>query len=299
MLDYKALEALAAVIELQSFEAAALKLHITQSAVSQRIKGLETYYGAPLLIRMLPYKLTPLGSTLMSHYNQVSLLENALSNQLSSDWVKPTIAIALNRDSLETWFLDLIEKKSLFDQITLEVVADDQELTLDYFKRGLVTACLSTQEKAVAGGKVTFVGNMDYVMVASPAFYKEYFSKKNSPQQFLKAPAIKFDHNDKLHERYLEKFFGIDASEMHFHILPSVRGFKKYALLGYGYCLIPKIDIVEELKKKKLVLIYPEKVWQIPLYWHSWAIETYFYQKFNYEMTNYLKLKLQPENSND
>ena len=289
MLDYRGIEALYTVHRLQSFEAASKHLHITQSAVSQRIKGLETHFGEPLLVRTLPYKPTKLGEHLIGHYKRLCLLEESLTEQIKPTEAKPHIAIAINRDSLETWFLEAIEHTNIFGNIMLEVIADDQELTLDYLKKGVVSACLSTSGKAILGGNATFVGNMEYVLAASPEFVKQHFTKGDPKKSLLNSPAIKFDRNDQLHERYLEKFFGLRGDEIHFHIIPSVEGFKKYALLGHGYGMIPKIDILDELKQKKLVQLHKDKVWQIPFYWHSWDIESKFYRKFNTEMIALMK----------
>lgn len=289
MLDYRGIEALYTVQELQSFEGAAKKLRITQSAISQRIKALETYYGEPLLIRTLPYRPTLLGEQLIGHYKRICLLEEDLKAQLDTSAAIPKISIALNRDSLETWFLEA----DLYEGIILEVIADDQELTLDYLKKGLVSACISTTEKEILGGKVEFLGDMEYVLVASSAFAKKHFSQGSPKESLSNAPAIKFDRNDYLHERYLEKYFHLSGAELNFHVVPSVRGFKKFALKGYGYGLIPRIDIIEELKKKKLVQLYPDKVWKIPLYWHYWAVESKIYKKFNAEMIAYARRAMQ------
>jgi LysR family transcriptional regulator, chromosome initiation inhibitor len=293
MLDYRGIEALYTVQELQSFEAAAKKLHITQSAVSQRIKGLETHYGEPLLIRTLPYKPTKLGESLIGHFERICLLEKSLEQELAHSGVKPHVSIALNRDSLETWFLELIEQTSIFDSVTLEIIADDQELTLDYLRKGLVSACLSTSEKAIIGGRAEFLGNMEYLLVASPKFIEQYFSTKDQKKCLVNAPAIKFDKNDFLQERYLEKFFGLSGEDLSFQTIPSVQGFKKYAILGYGYGLIPKLDIIKELKNKKLVQLYRNKVWEIPLYWHYWEIESQFYKKLNQDIIHQARNKLQ------
>lgn len=283
MSDYLGLEALYTVMQLQNFELAAKMLHITQSAVSQRIKGLESYYGEPLLIRSQPYRLSKLGLQLIGHYKKMCLLEEDLNRQLGVT-TTPHISIAINRDSLETWFFDLISEFKEFNHITLEVIADDQELTIDYLKNGRVSACLSTSEKEILGGKVAYLGKMEYYLVASPALIKSY------PKQLLqKATAIKFDQNDKLHERYLEKYFGIDGTNLKFHVIPSVKGFKQFALLGYGYGLIPKIDIVHELKTKQLINLYPNKIWEIPLYWHYWDVQSKFYQQFNTDMIRFIK----------
>jgi|694.fasta_scaffold02776_7 LysR family transcriptional regulator (chromosome initiation inhibitor) len=291
MFDYRAIEALYMVQEMQNFELAAKKLHVTQSAISQRIRSLEDYYGEPVLIRTQPYRPTLLGKKLIGHFKKVALLEKELKQQLGAQTDLPTVSIALNRDSLETWFMNLIEESDIFKGLLLEIIADDQELTLNYLKNGTVSACLSTSEKEVLGGNVSFLGSMEYILVASPSFAKQYFSKNNLKKCLQNAPAIKFDQNDKLHERYLEKFFGINGSELKYSIIPSVKGFKQFTLMGHGYALIPKMDIVEELKKKLLVKICP-KSWNIPLYWHYWAIQSKFYQKFNADMILYAKQKL-------
>lgn len=292
MLDYRGIEALYTVQDLQSFEAAAKKLHITQSAVSQRIKGLESFYGKPVITRILPYRPTELGRELIGHFKRICLLEEDLEKQIGKSALLPRISIAINRDSLETWFLDLVKETEVFKNISLEIIADDQELTLNYLKNGLVSACLSTSEKEIQGGRVHLLGKMEYVLVASPAFVKKYFAEGNPKKNLRNAPAIKFDQNDTLHERYLEKFFHLDGRELNYHIVPSVAGFKKFALLGYGYALIPKIDIIDELKEKRLVQICSDKIWKIPLYWHYWAVESKFYQKFNADIIQHAVKKL-------
>lgn len=293
MLDYKGIEALHTVLEEQSFEEAAKKLFITQSAVSQRIKGLESYYGEPVLVRQLPYRPTKLGKQLLGHFKQLCLLEEDLKKQLGEKNILPHLTIAINRDSLETWFQEIIEEKGLFENLILEVIAEDQELTLEHLKNGTASACLSTSEKEVVGGNVSFLGDMEYILAASPTFVKKYFSKGTPKQCFSAAPAIKFDQNDKLHERFLEKCFGFNGSHLNYYTIPSVRGFKKFALMGYGYGLIPRMDIMQELKKKQLVQIYPEKTWKMPLYWHYWSVQSKFYQKFNDDMIHAIKNKIE------
>lgn len=54
MLDYASLSALAAVIREGSFERAAATLHVTPSAVSQRIRSLEERMGCALVVRDQP-----------------------------------------------------------------------------------------------------------------------------------------------------------------------------------------------------------------------------------------------------
>lgn len=289
MLDYKGIEALYAVLELQSFEEAAKKLHITQSAVSQRIKALEVFYGEPVLVRTQPFTLTKLGKYLNGHFKQVCLLEESLQLQMTEDAKKPHFSVALNRDSLETWFLDIVSQTLIFDDLFLEIIADDQARTLDYFKKGLVSSALSTSSDEIRGANTCFIGDMEYLLVASSTFKRKYFSKE---KKFDLAPAIKFDKNDMLHERYVEKFFNFDHRVIPFQTVPSVKGFKVFTLKGYGYGLIPRIDIEKELEDKTLVELFPGKRWKEPLYWHYWSVQSSLYQKVNRAIMEEAKKKL-------
>lgn len=283
MLDYQAIAALAAVIESQSFQHAASRLFVTQSAVSQRIKSLEQHYGEPVLIRTLPYRPTALGLSLLGHYKRVSLLEDVLDATLLNASAVPSMSVSVSRDTLETWFTTVVNQLSRIMPLKLEIIADDQDRTLHYLQNGLVSACASTTKKALTGCKSEFIGYFDYVLVATPAFKKTYFpDKKISHQQLLEAPTLLFDQHDKLHADYLKHYFNIDDINLKLcHIIPSVQGFKQFAMLGYAYVLIPYIDIVRELNNKQLINLFPDKIWQMPVYWHSFEIETEGYRLFN------------------
>ncbi len=281
MLDYQAIAALSAVIETQSFQQAAEKLFITQSAISQRIKALENFYGQPVLIRTRPYHATPLGTTLLSHYQRVLLLEGVIHEKFIQQTQAPTYSVAISRDSLETWFVPIINQLNKLQPFTLKIIADDEELTLDYLQNGIVSACASTASKALSGGKIESLGHFDYALVASPAFKKKFFPGKITADHLVKAPTMLFDHKDTLATRYLAHFFQIEKKDIRYHVIPSVQGFKQFALNGYAYALIPVIDIKNELKQGELINLLPHKRWQMPMYWHTWSLETKTYQTFN------------------
>lgn len=282
MFDFKSLEALAAVIDQQSFDKAATKLFITQSAISQRLKSLENTCGQPVLIRDYPYSPTELGQLLLTHYRKMKLLEDDTREQFSAHVERAHLTIAINRDSLEIWFPYVFQSLSQLKSLILEVITDDQEITLDYFKKGLASACVSTSPKSVPGCQVDFLGYMDYLLVANAEFKKEFFSKSTDiKMNLLAAPSVIFDSKDNLHARYLARFFDIHDETLNCHIVPSVHGFKQFVLLGYGYGLIPKIDVKKELSQGQLLELFPKKIWRMPLYWHSWQIQTKHYQAFN------------------
>ncbi len=282
MLDYRAIAALQAVVEAQGFEVAAQKLFITQSAVSQRIQSLENHFGKPVLIRSQPYRPTELGKLLLGHYKRLVFLEESLQSEISTEVQSPKISIAISRDSLDTWFVKVIDQLHTLEPLKLEIISDDQEVTLDYLRKGLVSACASTTAQPIHGCHAKLIGFFDYILVASPSFIKKYFTNnKDIIASLLQAPSVNFDSKDYLHVRYLEKFFRITNAQLNQHIIPSVSGFRQFAIKGLAYALVPEIDIKKELIKNKLINLFPDKIWKMPVYWHSWAIENKNYKAFN------------------
>src|SRR6202040_2817486 len=111
MLDYASLAAVAVVVREGSFERAARALNVTPSAVSQRVKQLEERLGGVLIIRGQPCVATEMGRLICRHVEQVGMLEHELYGMLprlaspeSAD-ERVTIRVAVNADSLGTWFI--------------------------------------------------------------------------------------------------------------------------------------------------------------------------------------------------
>lgn len=279
-IDQKGLQALDAVIQKQSFAAAAQQLFITQPAVSSRIKQLESQFGQPLLIRTLPYKATPLGEKLLSLLRRTRLLEEHLLQEIHAD-APARLSVALNRDSLEMWFINLLDELTLLEKINIDIITDDQDKTIDYFRQGLVSSCVSSYDKPLPGCECILLGYMDYLLVASPEFVARHFNPKRTLEKNLElAPILIFDNRDHLPEQYFNHFFKRSLIAGRYHTIPSVQGYKHFALHGYGYGLIPSLDITNELADGSLQEICPEKRWLMPLYWHYWALPVKQYQHF-------------------
>jgi DNA-binding transcriptional LysR family regulator len=111
--DPDALECLAAIVEEGGFERAAVRLSITQSAVSQRLRALEAQVGTVLIVRSRPLKPTTAGQLLLKHAMQMRLLRADLERDLQelapsstgSGREEERISIAVNADSIATWAL--------------------------------------------------------------------------------------------------------------------------------------------------------------------------------------------------
>ncbi|MBA2710641.1 MAG: ArgP/LysG family DNA-binding transcriptional regulator [Tatlockia sp.] len=279
-IEQRGLQALDAVIQTQSFASAAKQLFITQPAVTLRIKQLETQFGQPLLIREKPYKATALGEKLLGLLRRTRLLEDHFLQEIQHE-LPGRLSIALNRDSLETWFIQVLDKLNLLEKINIDIVTDDQEITIDYFRQGSVSTCISSYEKALPGCECILLGHMDYLLVATPDFINRNFkNKKTIAENLVRAPVIIFDSRDRLPEQFFTHFFKKTFKLGHYHKVPSVQGYKQFALNGYGYGLMPRLDIINELAKGDLVEICPDKRWLMPLYLHYWQLPAHQYQRF-------------------
>src|SRR3954467_2538483 len=104
-LDLAQLRALDATVREGTLEAAARALHITPSAVSQRLRALEVAAGRILLVRSRPVRVTDSGRAVLALARQVELLTADVALELGGDAPgrMPTLPIAVNADSMATW----------------------------------------------------------------------------------------------------------------------------------------------------------------------------------------------------
>lgn len=271
MFDYKLLSALAAVIEQAGFERAAQILGLSQSAVSQRIKLLEARIGQPVLVRATPPSPTDIGRRLLNHVQQVRLLERDLQSQvpaLDEGGVPERLRIALNADSLATWWAQAVGDFCVEHHLLIDLVVEDQDVGLKRMRAGEVAACLCGSERPVAGARSLLLGAMRYRALASPGFIARHFPAGFTPQTLAQVPALVFGPDDFLQHRYLQSL-GIEGVFQH-HLCPSSEGFIRMTEAGMGWGLVPELQVRDQLASGKLVELLSECCIDVPLYWHHW-----------------------------
>lgn len=269
MLDYKLLEALAAVVDAGGFDKAGDMLGISQSAISQRIRTLEVRLGQPVLVRSQNPRATPAGQRLLNHVHQVRLLERDLTSSIPSLAEPATrFRVALNADSLATWWASAVGDFCTEEGILLDMVVEDQDVGLRRMREGDVAACLCSSPQPVAGARCIPLGVMTYLPLATPEYTRRYFPDGLNNASLQSAPAIVFGPNDQLQYRFLAQV-GYQGKFPH-HLCPSSEGFVKLALAGMGYGMIPEIQAREHIQANRLVNIAPGSSLEVPLYWHFW-----------------------------
>ncbi|MCU8011147.1 LysR family transcriptional regulator ArgP [Shewanella oncorhynchi] len=289
MLEYANLKALAVVVSEGGFDRAAKVLHITQSAVSQRIRQLEEKVGQSLLIRSNPVVATPTGKRLLRHYSQVQLLESELRAEMDADDPNhpTTVRIAVNADSLATWFLPALAGMFSRHAWLLELIVDDESYTHHLLKNGEAVGCVTTTEVPMAGCSSEFLGTMEYLCVATPEFAARHFGEPSDTQslsntqlfngisqaQLAKAPAVVFSTKDKLHEKFLAQYFNMTPGQWWQHTIPSSESFLEAINLSLGYGLVGHLQAKPLIDKGILIEITPERRMRVPLFWQHWNIK--------------------------
>lgn len=205
-LDGPQLAALAAVVELGSFDAAAERLHVTPSAVSQRIKSLEQQVGQVLVVREKPCRATTAGIPLLRLAAQTALLESeALAEMGGNASLKRTrITIAVNADSMATWF------SAVFDglgDVLLDVRIEDQDHSARLLREGVAMGAVTTERNPVPGCRVHPLGEMRYLPVASRPFVQRHLSDGFTAAAAAKAPSLAWNRDDGLQDMLVRKAF--------------------------------------------------------------------------------------------
>lgn len=281
MIDLQALRALAEVLRCGSFERAARELHITPSAVSQRVRALEERLGGVLLVRANPVTATPEGARLYRHFLQIEMLEadlahdlQPLTGALAGERSARPIPVALNADSLATWGIAALADFRDRSGATLAVHLDDQEHTREWLRAGTVFGAVTAEAEPVGGCRVEPLGVMRYGVAVNPALAERHFHGRTLAEGLASAPMLVFNQKDRMQHRFLADVAGAAARPAVQWQVPSVQGFLDAMRAGLGWGLAPRVLLAEEFAAGRLVDVGPQHSVAVALYWQSWRLES-------------------------
>lgn len=278
--DPDALECLAAIVEEGGFERAAVRLSITQSAVSQRLRSLEAQVGTVLLVRSRPLKPTSAGRLLVKHAMQMRLLRADLDTDLQdltpgagSLHEEDRISIAINADSISTWALPALSPL-VQAGLPLEIITDDQDFTHEWLRQGQVLGCVTTVSQPLRGCKVLPLGAMHYIAVAGAHYAQMHCPQGITPHNFREIPFIAFNRKDDLQAEFVGRVCGLKQVSPSLRFVPSSEGQVRAALAGWGATVVPELQVRAHLASGELVNLAPDVVLPVQLYWHCWNLDS-------------------------
>lgn len=272
MLDYGSLAALAAVVREGSFDRAAAALGVTTSAVSQRVRSLEERLGSVLVVRGQPCTATSAGARICAHVERVRLLEGEMAADLPElagegrPEGPPTLRIAVNRDSLDTWFVPALAGFAAQSGALVDLVLDREELTTDRLRSGEVLAAVTDDAAAVQGCKKLSLGSLRYTATATPEYMRRWFPRGVTAAALEQAPVLIFDRRDNLQDRWA-------ADHLHakpggnIHWMPATQAFLHATRAGLGWGMNPVRLIKDDLKSGSLAELLPGRHVDVALHW--------------------------------
>ena len=263
-LDPIQLAALSAIVRLGSFDAAAGALHVTPSAVSQRLKALEERVGATLVRRSQPCVPTKLGARLAKYAEDIDLLEAQVLQEIDKVAVAPArLSLAVPADSLATWLIPAFARTP---ELLFDLRIDDQDTADDWLKRGAVSAAVTGHPRAVPGCDLHPIGALRYIATASPAFRVQYFPDGITAAALARAPMLTFTPKDRLQHRWIREQTG-QTLHPPCHQMPSTHAFVDAALAGLAWGMNPESLVATHLESGQLVALDPASPLDVPLYW--------------------------------
>jgi LysR family transcriptional regulator (chromosome initiation inhibitor) len=265
-LDLAQLRALDATVSGGTLEAAARALHVTPSAVSQRLRALEVTTGRVLLVRSKPVQVTESGRSILRLARQIALLTADAARELGGD--EPRLAalpIAVNADSTATWVLPALAP--LAGEFAFDLHRADQEHTSALLRAGTVMAAITTQAEPVPGCTATRLGGMRYRPVASPAFAARWLPDGPTPDALARAPVVVFDRDDDLQHDYLRARAGDVDPPVHY--VPASADFATAVALGWGWGMLPDQQLPPDLLE-----LDRDGAVDVVLHWQQWKLRS-------------------------
>ncbi|MGY1857922.1 LysR family transcriptional regulator ArgP [Modestobacter sp. SYSU DS0290] len=266
-LDLGQLRALEATVAAGTLDGAARALHVTPSAVSQRLKALEVATGRVLLVRSRPVRVTDSGAAVLRLARQVGLLTADAVRDLGGDAGPVGLPIAVNADSLATWVLPALAP--LAADIAFDLHREDEEHTSALLRDGTVTAAITTDAEPVPGCTVTGLGAMRYRPMATAAFAARWLPDGAGAAALARAPVVVFDRKDDLQHRYL-RARGVDPATPPVHYVPASADYVTAVRLGLGWGMVPR----QQEPPGELVSLDDAGAVDVVLHWQQWKLRS-------------------------
>jgi LysR family transcriptional regulator (chromosome initiation inhibitor) len=265
-----AVEALVAIVDHGTFDAAARALHVTPSAVSQRVRALEREVGQVVVRRGTPCVATEAGAALVRLGRQTRLLDEEARAALEEDGGRVEVTVAVNADSLATWFRDVLAQVGSVPELTLRLVVEDQAYSAELLRCGEALAAVTSDPQPVQGCRAEHLGFLRYRPAATPELAERFRTGRGHDWQRM--PVVVFNAKDELQHDVLRDR-GVAAPDV-VHLVPTSADFHEAVRLGLGWGMLPEPQLLPDLDAGRLVTLGGRTHQDVHLYWQRWRIDS-------------------------
>jgi LysR family transcriptional regulator (chromosome initiation inhibitor) len=258
-------------VDTGTLDGAARALHVTPSAVSQRLKALEQATGHVLLVRSRPVRVTDPGRAVLRLAREVALLTSDAVRELAPSGERVVLPVAVNADSLATWLLPALA--GLDDDLLLDLRRADQDATAELLRDGSVLAAVTAAARPVPGCTSTRLGVLRYRPAAVPRFAQRWFPDGPTAPALARAPVVEYDREDDLQRSWTRRRTRGRADPPAHHV-PSTEGFVLAVLAGLGWGMLSELQLEDPALRDAVVLLDAEAVVDVELHWQRWKVRS-------------------------
>jgi LysR family transcriptional regulator (chromosome initiation inhibitor) len=258
------LAALVAIADHGTFEAAARSLHVTPSAVSQRIRALESALGRVVVQRTTPCRPTADGEVLLRLARQMQLLHDEVSGALADSASGVDLPVAVNADSLATWFRVVVGEVAGWTGVALRLHVEDQAFSAGLLRSGDVLAAVTSEPAAVQGCSVERLGTLRYVPAATPDLAARF--RRGRGPDWGAMPVVVFNEKDALQHEVLA---ARGATPSVVHRVPTSADFLEAVCLGLGWGMVPEPQLDD-----RIVPLVSRLHVEVSLHWQRWRLDS-------------------------
>lgn len=265
------LAALLAIADLGTFEAAARHLHVTPSAVSQRIRALESQVGQVVVQRTTPCRPTPAGEVLLRLARQTALLHDEVRDALAHGGRGTVdLPVAVNADSLATWCRAVLGEVAGWPDVALRLHVEDQAFSTDLLRGGDVLAAVTSDPTAVQGCSVERLGTLRYVPAATPDLAARW--RRGRGPDWAAMPMVVFNEKDGLQHDLLAAR-GVGEPPV-VHRVPTSADFHEAVRLGLGWGMVPEPQLGPDVRAARLTPLGSRLHLDVALHWQRWRLDS-------------------------
>lgn len=268
--DPDQLSTLVAIVDEGSFDAAARRLHVTPSAVSQRVRALERDAGTVLVRRTSPAALTPAGEPLLRLARQWRLLEIEAAGALAGAGEVVDLGVAVTADSLATWFRPVLAAVAARPDVALRLRIEDQAYSDALLRSGEVLAAVTDEPGAVQGCSVEPLGALRYVPSAAPSLVEAH--RLGRGVDWARMPMVVFNEKDHLQDDLLATR-GLTRPPV-VHRVPSTEDFRAAIAAGLGWGMLPQAHHDAGAVAGEVVRVPGGRPVDVPLFWQRWRLDS-------------------------
>ncbi len=258
MLNFKQLEALYWLRELQIFGKAAKRLHVTQPAVSARIASLESQIGQQLFERRhSSIRLTRIGEEIADHAEKIvnaqyALLDNIRRNE------KSVLRIGMISPVSFTWGHDLLVRlRDMDTEVAVEfIVASSAHLERE-LDAGSIDLAFVTRDSRQPPSTSDLVMSYDLGWVGAPELVRD-LKQPLSAADLTKQALIMYPQTSPLYSPVHDILIHPKASYGMRHQATSLPAIIEMLRFGYGFSVVSLAVVEKELQTGQLVQIKSE-----------------------------------------